>query len=187
MIDRSDCPARKHGTSSAYQNQACRCEDARRQQRLYIKGRELARARGQVGRTGMVPTWRAVRRFQALARMGYSARDVQAAAWGWKRTYGTGSWAVSATMGPLRFGRLDALYQQWSAVPGSSTRAKAYAERLNFSAPLDWDNIDDPDEVPYNKTEDGLRQRRLERERERDRVRDKQRWQERKARREAAA
>jgi hypothetical protein len=166
-----DCTATKHGTASAYQNQDCRCDDAKAAQRLYVKTRKLAKLRGQHGRPGMVPTWRAERRFHALARMGYSARDVQNAAWGYRRSHGTLSWHQKKTMGPERFARLDALYQLWSAVPGENQRARTTAVRLNYPAPLDWDNIDDPDEVPHNRTPQGLDERRRERERVRDRQR----------------
>lgn len=151
LVDRSGCAARKHGDANAYQNHRCRCPDARNAVRVYVKKRQLARLRGHAGRAGMVPTWRVTRRFQALARMGYSARDVQTAAWGWKRSNGTQSWQAKATMGPTRFARLDAVYQAWSATPGSNWRAQAWAKRRNWSAPFDWDNIDDPDEIPYNR------------------------------------
>lgn len=176
MIDRADCIAKRHGTSNAYMNHRCRCPDARDAQRIYVKKRKLARLRGQLGRPDMVPTWRVKRRVQALARMGYASREVQRAAWGYDLGSGTGSWASRSSMTAGRFAALDAVYQRWSAVRGTNERARWHAERMNFAAPLDWDNIDDPDEVPHNQCPEGLEQRRLAAERERDRNRGKTRW-----------
>lgn len=162
MTDRTGCDARQHGDSNAYMNYRCRCDDAKNAQRLYTKKRKLARARGLVGRHDLVPTFRVVRRFQALARMGYSAREIQEAAWGYKRSNGTAAWMNRAAMGGQRFAQLDEVYQRLQATPGDNWRAKAHAVRRGWAAPLDWDNIDNPDEVPHNKTPEGRRQQELE-------------------------
>jgi hypothetical protein len=162
VIDRTGCAAKRHGDENAYQNARCRCPDARNAQRLYVKRRKLARARGQFGRSDLVPTFLVTRRFRALARMGHSAREVQELAWGYKRSNGTQSWMAKSTMSRERFDRLDAVYQRLSAIPGDNWRAKNYAVRRCWAAPLDWNNIDDPTEVPHNETPEG----RVERERE---------------------
>lgn len=149
------CGARKHGTAAAYQNDGCRCPEAREKQRVYAKQRKLARLRGQHGRTNLVPTWRAVRRARALARIGWSSRAVQAEAWGYGPNAGTGGWMSRPGMTPERFAKLDEVYQRWHMTPGPSRIARAHAVRNNYPAPLDWDNIDDPTEIPFNHTPEG--------------------------------
>jgi hypothetical protein len=145
------CTATRHGTWLAYQKARCRCPDARADQSAYRKRRALLRARGYVGRTDYVPAWRVTRRLRALARIGYSQRDVVRMAWGYPD--GDGGLSHSTWMTRGKFDKLDAVYRRLEGVPGPNRAAIAYAIRADFPSPLAWVNIDDPDEKPMTVLE----------------------------------
>lgn len=148
MIDRSACPGTRHGDYNAYNNYGCKCEDARRARGRYAKQRKLARMQGQVGRPGSVPVFRARRRVQALACIGWPAKRVHEEAFGYSYPSGTGGWLLEGTVTGERFAALDAAYERLCMTPGPSKRAKDTALAKGWAPPLAWEDIDDPDETP---------------------------------------
>lgn len=146
------CTAARHGTWQAYQKAGCRCPDARADQSAYRKRRALLRARGHIGRGDLVEQWRAVRRLRALARIGYSQRDVIRMAWG----YPDGDGALltqSKWLTQRKFDKLDAIYRRLAGVPGPNRAAIAHAIRADYPSPMAWSNIDDPNEKPMTVLE----------------------------------
>lgn len=107
---------------------------------------------------GQVPAWRALRRWEALMALGYSASWI------------AGQIGVNNTgITPLLQGRskvmrrtfwvkLDALYRELESTPatadGDPLRARSIsftrtlAKRRGYVPPAAWDDIDDPDEQP---------------------------------------
>jgi hypothetical protein len=136
------CTANRHGTTTAYRDHRCRCESARvavaeekarYRKRLYLEGPLL------LDKTGTL------RRVQALARMGWSVREVARRA---------GVARPDDLLNPRRLVHrdtataVDRVFRELCMTPGPSARAKAIAERRGYAGPLDWDDIDDPSERP---------------------------------------
>lgn len=68
-MDRSSCPATRHGTSVTYRVNGCRCEDAREDQFRFSKARRLGQARST-----RQPSIGYARRTQSLMAIGWSLR-----------------------------------------------------------------------------------------------------------------
>jgi hypothetical protein len=145
VIDRSQCPATRHGDRSAYVNLGCRCEDAKEDKRLYDK-------RYRTGRPIhlMVPSSvGAMRRMQALMRIGYDLQDLSERL-GWHRA--RCSQIARDRNGTMRLStylKVRALYDELSMTPGPSLRAKSWAAARGYMPPLCWsdESIDDPSAV----------------------------------------
>lgn len=171
MIDRTGCPStHHHGNAWAYQKSHCRCPDARAAQSAYRKRRALLNARGITGPdlTQRIPQWRVQRRMQALARLGWSSRQVGDRAWGYGAS-GDGGWRKAAWMSRARFDALDAVYRELAGQPGPSDTARHWAIKRDWPSPAAWDDIDDPNEEPKTRRRE-----------------DQRRWRERKARKQQA-
>lgn len=148
-IDRTGCTAPRHGTRAAYDNDNCRCPDAREDYRVYRK--RLREGRHNNGRTNPIGT---ARRLQALAAIGWDAatiagrlgrsRDVIKQ---WRRARGT--WIAGTDAADV-----TRLYNQLEGTAGPSQRMRAYAASYGWAPPLLWDelDIDNPDVQPHNDT-----------------------------------
>jgi hypothetical protein len=68
-VDRSSCPATRHGTSVAYRANGCRCDDAREDQYHFSKARRLGRAK-----SSRQPSIGYARRTQSLMAIGWPLR-----------------------------------------------------------------------------------------------------------------
>jgi uncharacterized membrane protein len=158
-IDRSRCAATRHGTRAAYDNDNCRCPDAREDYRVYRK--RLREGRHNNGRTNPVGT---ARRLQALAAIGWDAttlatrlgrsRDVIRQ---WRRT--RGSWIAGADAADV-----TRLYNQLEGTPGPNPRMRAYAASYGWAPPLLWDelDIDDPAANPHDDAAAPARRGRID-------------------------
>lgn len=126
------------------------------QQRHMINGKYKTTIRDVASRLLAVPLtpqsskWEMVdtpgvrRRLQALAVMGWPQRMVCARA-------GVGSNIGTLHRGHITavtFGKIAAVYEELWNVPGPSKQAATMARNAGFAAPMDWDDIDDPCEVP---------------------------------------
>ena len=102
-VDRTGCPATRHGTSSAYRHKGCRCPDAVALMRAIWRGRpdrgpsepdplnvEIAiyRARRCVGPPPLINTAERRAVVAALTKAGWTAHDIGAALGLDKRTVG---------------------------------------------------------------------------------------------------
>jgi hypothetical protein len=149
-IDRSTCTAARHGTRAAYDNDLCRCPDAREDYRVYRK--RLREGRHNNGRTSPVGT---ARRLQALAAIGWDAATI-AARLGrsrdvirqWRRARGT--WIAGTDAAAV-----TRLYNQLEGTPGPNVRMRAFAASYGWAPPLLWDelDIDDPAVAPHDDSE----------------------------------
>ena len=144
------CQASRHGTSTAYKWNGCRCEDARESQRVarirYRKRRYLNRGPLLVDSTGVL------RRLQALRRLGWSLRDLGA-------ELGMSGQRVDQLTGLIHVDlqrRIVEMYERLSMTHGPSPRAARYAEKRGWPPPLAWDDdeIDNPDARPRSVVRD---------------------------------
>lgn len=145
-IDRSACPSRRrHGTRLAYMNDGCRCPDAREQHRIYRK-----RLRENRQQPAFVPADGTIRRLRALAAIGWTNAELAARLHVTKIAVGWWRAARYERVHRDTARRIAALYEQLSAVPGPSSRARVYARRAGWVPPLLWEgvDIDDPAAQP---------------------------------------
>ena len=142
----------RHGTTAGY-IAGCRDQECLRAKVRYAKRRRLELLTTRQRR--IVPTWRALRRIQALQALGWSvpaiAKEVG------KNHRHLYSLSRHPTIYASTFVEIDAAYQRMlmrtpSAITPSErssvTKAKRYAARMGYVPPLAWDDIDDPDEQP---------------------------------------
>lgn len=137
MIDRSQCPAKRHGDWRAYVSRpGCRCKDARLSWGRYKNGAPYTPRR--IDATGTR------RMIQALMALGWSQRAMD-------RRLGFEKGAIykltkRAQVLQSTADRIARLYDELSmTVPGpsyASSRAKALAERRGWVPPLAWDDAD---------------------------------------------
>lgn len=121
------------------------CEPCRRGSNLYTKALRLDHQRG-IRR--MIPAHGARRRIQALNRIGWPNTRLAP-------MLGISQQALSETIHPdrvkvraSRHEAIAALYEALSGTPGPSGRVRTMAANKSIPAPLDWTDIDDPDERP---------------------------------------
>lgn len=143
----------RHGKVAGYEagchDDCCRPAHAR-----YVKSLRLHQERYGTGIS--IPTYRALRRLQALATIGWS-RKVIAARLGIKHQSLYKLNEDTSYVTQARFAQIDQVYRELSMrVPPQATKAdrvrvamtKAAAARNGWAPPLAWDDIDDPNEVP---------------------------------------
>lgn len=140
---RDGCPARYHGTYSATRKAGCVCPEAIAHRRAYFKRQQF----GRLVSPFIDPTGTR-RRIQALAAIGWPAREVLARI-GWSGTPGSlmyGSRRIHRTTATS----IAAVYDQLWGRPGGCNRARAAARRNGWAPPLAWDEetIDDPAATP---------------------------------------
>lgn len=141
----ADCTAGKHGDHNAYMVDDCRCPEARESYRLYRKQlREDRRPAALVDKTGTV------RRLQALAAIGWSPHDLA-------ERLDCRYTQVQQLRGSERprvqrqiAEKVAAIYEELQGTPGGNEKARAWAEKLGWAAPLAWDDdaIDNPAAQP---------------------------------------
>lgn len=143
-IDRSTCPATRHGTYVTYQRNSCRCPDAREDQRLYKK-----RAReGRNDKTRNITGTR--RRIRALAALGWTMQHIGAAAGMTKAAVTIVSNSPRKYIYTATATKIMTAYEKLSGTPGPSPWARARAYKYGWAPPLAWDDdtIDDPSARP---------------------------------------
>lgn len=121
------------------------CEPCRRASNRYTKALRLDHQRG-IRR--MVPVHGSRRRIQALNRIGWPNTVLSG-------YLGISQQALSETIHPdrrqcrrARHEQIAAMYEALSGTPGPSSRVRTVAANKGIPAPLDWIDIDDPDERP---------------------------------------
>jgi hypothetical protein len=144
-IDRSGCPAPRHGSAHDYTGKAgCRCPDARDAARVYRKRlREGRLPAALIDPTG------SRRRIQALQAIGWPMSELV-------RLLGRpGSNALSHLNANPQCRRSHAiritvLYERLRRTPGPSYSAALRAQKQGFAPPSAWDgrHINDPNVVP---------------------------------------
>jgi hypothetical protein len=141
-MDRSSCPASRHGTYSAYRL-GCRCDDAREDWRLYHKRRREGRA--PVRR---VPAIGSTRRLRALQAIGWPlyllARNLGGSYYTLREIPGR-QLVLAATARDVQ-----ALYERLAATDGPSRTTENRAWAAGYPPPGAWVgcDIDDPAAVP---------------------------------------
>lgn len=158
VMDRTDCPAPRHGTYGAYQV-GCRCDDTK----------EIGRVRGKRYRQGrhapsFAPVLGSQRRLQALMALGYSLVRLGLA-------MGIAPQHLRVLLNAHRprvtlqtAAKVAAVYDNLCmTVPekeynnNSVGLTRALAARRGYAPPLAWDDIDNPSEQPQQLVEDPVR------------------------------
>ena len=100
-------------------------------------------------RAGLIPAVGTVRRLRALAALGWSfpqlAPQLRVSS---QRLAQLAQRAEGGAVAAETHERVSALFEELSATPGSSTKARRHAARLGWFPPHVWDDIDDPDAEP---------------------------------------
>ena len=103
-----------------------------------------------------VPNVGTRRRLQALARMGWTIRMVAAECGLPESTLGYAA-TSNTTVWQSTHDAVAAVYDRISGTVGPSQLGRTRAANAGWAPPLAWDDIDDPDEVPELRTDDGPR------------------------------
>jgi|GEM_PF-3468219 len=96
-----------------------------------------------------VPSFAAVRRYQALQWLGHTQAVIEAAA-----VQGTGNHAWCSMLKPgervsaARHRAMAAAFDELNTVPGLSAKTSTMARTRGFLPPIAWDDLDDPNEDP---------------------------------------
>jgi hypothetical protein len=144
VVDRRDCQGAQHGTSNAYRNHGCRCDDARRANSTYQK---LQRA--GVLPPGRVSTVGVVRRRRALAAMGWGLVDL-APRLGVASEFHVNNYLRRDRVLRSTYEKWVRVYDELSMTWGPNDQAREMAHRKGWPPPLAWDDdeIDDPAAKP---------------------------------------
>lgn len=144
-VDRSRCPAAKHGTSWYRYKDGCTCPDARVATQRYEK---LHRA--GVLPPGYVPIVGTSRRLQALGAIGYGCPELSVACGAPKRQLAMWRGAGHPSIHRRNADMIGVLFDRLSGRPGPSERARRHAARQGWASALLWDglDIDDPTARP---------------------------------------
>lgn len=140
-IDRTGCPARRHGNMSAYQRYGCRCADARNAEYLYYKHvRNGLPYRRRIDATG------SRRRVQALYAIGHTGHTIaQAAGLHPRQVQQVGSPKLRRYVSAGTAQAIANAYNQLATTPGTSDTTRQRAAWWGFQPPQWWgDDIDDP-------------------------------------------
>jgi hypothetical protein len=137
------CTAQRHGTPSAYDWWGCRCPETREKWRLYRK--RLSQGRQP---PALVPAVGTARRLQALVAIGYCWRDLGKHLGVSNRRIADIALTPDGQVHRNTVARVDAIFEQLSATPGTAKYAFTLAARYGFVPPLAWDDIDDPSAEP---------------------------------------
>lgn len=151
------CTATRHGTRPAYGG-GCRCTTARTAAARYEAGRQLDLLNGKGPR--MVSPVGSIRRLRALVRLGWSTRQIAAAAGTSPKTIDHWTRGRGATMRRLSAEKIQRAYDRLSMrLPPERTtnekqlavRARSRGEHNSWAPPLAWDDdqIDDPLARPH--------------------------------------
>lgn len=136
------CTAKRHGTSTAYDVDKCRCPEATTANMRYRKRLALRHLQGDEPRVSALG---AVRRIQALMAMGWPRYFIIREALGDRGGSYLRSSYDSISVDTHR--RIVELYDRLSAKQGPSNITRLRARAKGFAPPLAWDDID-TDEMP---------------------------------------
>lgn len=158
------CTARHHNTYSAAHNHGCICPQARI---IHARRSSEYKQNYRAGVRRRVPATGTIRRFQALQVLGYSTVELKAMLG--RSTVNRRNLLPRDKNGtgmiqPETARVWAELYEKLCMTPATGPRAnhiRAMARNKGWAGPLEWDDIDNPDEVPYWDTDEG----RLERKR----------------------
>lgn len=137
IASRPGCPGRVH-TPRSYGRGDCVCPDAQRAFRRYVKHLRLG-----IAPPALVDATGTARRLQALSALGYPNRMLA--------ELGNHSASYIRCLRRPQPGQLvhrdvaqrwRRLYEQYSATPGPSERARLWAKRYGFAPPLLWEGVD---------------------------------------------
>lgn len=159
-IDRSDCPAKRHGTAAARRHHGCTCPDATAANRRYARFQYAGKAHLCPDVDHRVDATGTRRRIQALYAIGYREDDL-ARRLGYtnsKRVFAEQACVIPFMHNSNSRGRVyqstaakvAALYEELRNVPGPSKHLRQRARRFGWFRPDEWDtaDIDDPDSTP---------------------------------------
>lgn len=146
ITDPAGCSATRHGTHVAYLRHGCRCPDALRAKRGYIKRLQLG-----IQPVAEVSTVGPQRRIRALQTLGYSRKRLA--------EYLGYAAPSPASLSPVfwrnRIRRelaehIAQLYERLCMTPGPSERTRLRARSTGYASPLAWEghNLDDPTDEP---------------------------------------
>lgn len=140
-----NCQAVRHGTSSAYVNQGCRCPNAREAWRLYSKRRNagvhLIRYVNPVGTS---------RRLQGLGAAGWSTALIAARLGVHPTRVERLRRCTTAYVSPATAAAVRKLTAELCLSLGPSQRSRDEAVRRGWEPLGVWDDIDDPDAMPIH-------------------------------------
>lgn len=146
-IDRRQCPAKRHGSASAYRHNKCRCADAIEAFRRYERYRAAGKPELCPDTMNRIPILGLRRRIQALYAIGHIEFDI-ARALGYTNRRGDVPFMHSSwkTMYSPNAEKIYRLYNEWRQQPGKSEQNIASAGRFGWWTPEQWDlgDIDDP-------------------------------------------
>lgn len=157
-IDRSSCPASRHGTASAAKNYRCSCPDARR-----ARGRAEKRRKNGMPSDPFVPAVGTTRRIRALQARGFTAERIAGVArlsTGFVRKLGE---TYRPRIRAHNAERIRLTYEdmtRWPEPPGPyAGRQRRNAARDGWARPEHWAdaNIDDPaavSDLAYQRNSD---------------------------------
>lgn len=144
MIDRSLCPADKHGKYWHYDRWNCRCPDAR--EAALLRRMRIRKGRHQPLNVDATGTRR---RLQALAAMGWPADDISVRSGISVRTIRS-IYSGATTVRRSVADAATALYNQLGLTEGPGRLCKTRARNRGWVTALAWDDdtIDDPTKRP---------------------------------------
>ncbi|MFD4196750.1 WhiB family transcriptional regulator [Amycolatopsis thermoflava] len=159
-VDRSGCPARRHGTVSARRHHGCICPDAEAKYRRYNQFQYAGKAHLSPDVDHRIDATGTRRRIQALYAIGHREDDL-ARRLGYtspKRVFAGRACVIPfmhnsssrARVYQSTAAKVAALYEELRDVPGPSAHLRARARRCGWFRPDEWDtaDIDDPDSTP---------------------------------------
>lgn len=143
-----------HRANGVTYREGCRCDDCRAAVAKEANIYKMRRAAH--GGPLLVPKVGAVRRLQALMRIGWSRRELARRA-GYKGD--AFALILNSSRRPITVAthqRIADLFERLAMHPGPSQRTVEHAERMGWPPPLAWNDPDDPDERPDLTATDDL-------------------------------
>lgn len=140
-VDRSRCPATRHGTLGALRHQGCRCLDAL--DALDARNTYRRNTYANTQPPGRVPALGTHRRIQALRAIGHPVADI-AGHMGYSRP---GASSLSPLMRRDTVSRSTAqtvmeVYTHLATRPGTCAKTRTWARKAGFPTPADWCGLD---------------------------------------------
>ncbi|MFI5614725.1 WhiB family transcriptional regulator [Amycolatopsis sp. NPDC051903] len=161
-IDRSSCPAQRHGTTAARRHHGCTCPDATAAYRRYNRFQYAGKAHLCPDTDHRIDATGTRRRIQALYAIGHREDDLaQRLGYTSPQRVFAGQACVIPFMHNAKSQRRSRVFQSTAAkvaalygelrdVPGPSKHLRERARRFGWFRPDEWDtaDIDDPDSTP---------------------------------------
>jgi hypothetical protein len=134
------CPARWHGTATAYRKAKCRCPHAREAHRLYGK-----RAREGRNETVLVDATGTRRRIQSLWALGHSSQVIAEACGERFDRRQIVRFCHQPTVMPVHRDLIAAVYRELMTRTGGAEHTRKRAASAGYPLPIQWGtDIDDP-------------------------------------------